>query len=161
MLKHFSIFFISFTFFFSSLALCAGAKEFIADTDIEALFFISHVIADDDIEQLKRILSHNINLKAKDEGGWTCLMHAVRHNRPNMIPLLISKGAQVNAKDDDEGMTAIMMAAYDGKIEIVQVLINNGASINLKDNYDMTALDLAKEHAHQDIVDLLLKYGAK
>lgn len=157
MLKHFSILFLLLSF----ISPIAQAKELIADTDIEALVFISHAIADDDIELLKRILSHNVNLKAKDEGGWTSTMHAVRHNRPEMLTLLINKGASINAKDDDEGMTALMMAAYDGKLELVQILLNYGANVHLEDNYDMTALELAQEQAHVEIAELLLKHGAK
>ncbi len=54
-----------------------------------------------------------------------------------------------------------MAAANAGSINAVQLLIEHGANIDIKDNREDTALSLAKQAGHTDIVQLLQKAGAK
>ncbi len=56
--------------------------------------------------------------------------------------VLISNGADVNAKDAD-GTTPVMIASMDGCPETLQVLINSGADINAADAAGRTPLILA------------------
>jgi ankyrin repeat protein len=43
----------------------------------------------------------------------------------------------------------------------VELLIEKGADVNAKDNLGKTALMLASENGHKEIVGLLKSYGAK
>ena len=54
-----------------------------------------------------------------------------------------------------------MLAAVNGYKEIVALLIDNGADIEAMNEFGNTALTLAQEKKHEDIVRLLKKAGAK
>ena len=45
--------------------------------------------------------------------------------------------------------------------QVVKVLLENGADVNLKNSKAQSALALAKEKGHDEIVKLLRKHGAK
>ena len=86
------------------------------------------------------------------------------------VQVLLDKGANVNAKDD-EGFTPLHQAAEWGHIEIVELLIASGAYVNAQITdippegafiplTGMTPLDLAGfECGCPEIVELLTKHG--
>jgi ankyrin repeat protein len=56
-----------------------------------------------------------------------------------VVQALLTKGADVDAKDND-GQTALLLASYKGNLQLVQLLLANGADVNTKANEGMTAL---------------------
>ncbi len=72
----------------------------------------------------------------------------------------LSKGADINAKDDD-GFTPLHWTAIKGHKEIVELLIDNGANVNPKgDEFGMTPLHKAASKGHREITELLIANGA-
>ena len=74
------------------------------------------------------------------------------------VKLLISKGANVNA-EDEEKKTPLHYAAETGQMEVVQLLVEAGADINAGEG-KWTALHGAVYEGHRDIAELLIQKGA-
>jgi len=70
---------------------------FLRDTDIS----IHDAAAKGNIEAVKKHLSDDANVNAKDDGGWTPLHRAAEAGQNEIVELLIDEGADVNAKMED------------------------------------------------------------
>ncbi len=68
---------------------------------------------------------------------------AARNGHVDTVKVLIAKGTDVNAKDQD-GWTPLHLAAYKCHIDIVKVLLKKGADLLLKNNSGKTPRDLAR-----------------
>lgn len=107
------------------------------------------------------------------EGGATPLLFAVLNGHYDIAKLLISRGSDINVKDN-EGITTLIAAqaptrcasvGSSGKnsetiIKMVQILIENGANINTKTNSGWTALLSAIRRADISLVKLFIEKGA-
>jgi ankyrin repeat protein len=99
-------------------------------------------------------------------------MYASRYGEVDVAEFLVSKGADVNAKNDD-GETVLMAAcdmeypegseppSQSGHYLVVKLLLARGSDINVKMKNGTTALTLAYRHWHKQIVGLLVNAGAK
>jgi ankyrin repeat protein len=58
--------------------------------------------------------------------GWTPLHSAAEEGHKDLVELLITKGANVNAKDED-GVTPLQYAKIEGHTGIVELLRKHGA----------------------------------
>ncbi|MDO8683286.1 MAG: ankyrin repeat domain-containing protein [Armatimonadota bacterium] len=74
-----------------------------------------------------------------------------------MAQLLISKGANINAKSGTNGRTALHST---GDIGVAEALIEAGLSVDVKDNNGVTPLFQAVYWNRREIVELLLSKGA-
>jgi ankyrin repeat protein len=72
------------------------------------------------------------------------------------VEQLISKGANVNAKDK-YGSTPLHGVKNEG---ITKLLIDNGANVNAKDFFGETPLHIAAACAHKNVTELLIANGA-
>ena len=62
-------------------------------------------ILSEDREQFQALLDAGADVNARNNYGWTALMHAARQGDPETVKLLLVKGAQVDLQDD-RGWTA-------------------------------------------------------
>ena len=123
-------------------------------------------VFDGNIEAVKQAIADGANVNAKD--GGTPLHHAAGHGHKEIAELLISKGADVNAKNNDE-VTPLHWAADMGHKEIAEILITKGADVNAKieggDYKGDTPLDFAiksiKTEIKTELAALLRKHGGK
>ena len=81
----------------------------------------------------------------------------------DVISILVSHGADVNARaDGDNGSTPLMYAVHWGYLDGVALLIKLGADVNVKTTRGgHTALDVALLSHEDKIADLLRRNGAK
>ncbi len=93
------------------------------------------------IEVIKQHVSAGTDLNAKEPTrGGTPLMVAALLGQTEAASLLIEKGAEVNAKNN-EGATPLLMAAFFGHLETVELLLKKGADVNATNIRAETPLD--------------------
>ena len=95
-------------------------------------------------------------LRRRVETDGLLLHNAARNGHKEIVELLIAKGADVDAKDED-GWTPLHWAVVNGHEETVELLLANGSDVNAKDNDGETPLDWADG----EIANLLRKHGGK
>jgi hypothetical protein len=76
-----------------------------------------------------------------------------------MVKLLVDKGADVNAKDEEEKTPLHHAAWY--QPDMAELLLDNGTDVNAKDKQGLTALHSAILSGHKDVAELLLAKGAR
>ena len=123
------------------------------------------IVHDADLGFIKLVKQHlaagtDVNTK-ENVLGLTSLHQASSSGHKEIAELLISEGADVNAKDDVE-YTPLHGASRYGHKEVAELLIANGADLNAQDNLDgKTPLDWAIAKDETKISDLLRKHGGK
>jgi ankyrin repeat protein len=78
---------------------------------------------------------------------------------PNVTELLLKWGASPNGPDQGmvpfRGYPPLYIAAMAGKLELVQLLLRYGADPTASSPDGLTALDIARQRGHSDVVVLL------
>jgi len=131
------------------------------------------------VEAAKRLLEAGADVNAKESfGGQTALMWAAAQSQPEMVKLLASKGADLNArgvvrqwerkviteprpKDMNKGgFTPLLYAAREGCVECVRYLVAAGADVDLEDPERITPLVMAIMNLHFEAAAELIRGGA-
>ena len=113
------------------------------------------------IEAVKQHIAAGADVNAKVKFGWAPLHIATMFGHKETAELLISSGADLNAKDNNDGWIPLHYAAQKGHKEIAELLIANGVDVNAKKNNGRTPLDRAIWINETEIADLIRKHGGK
>ncbi|XP_075545338.1 no mechanoreceptor potential C [Dermacentor variabilis] len=95
-------------------------------------------------------------LQCVDKLGRTPLHVAAAAGKREMVGLLHSQGAEINAADN-MGWTALHFAARHGYLGVVKILVENGAFAKAVTKDGKVPLCLAAAEGHYDIISYLLK----
>ena len=125
------------------------------------------------------LLEARADINARENwGGQTALMWAAAQRQAEMVKLLASRGADLDArgvirqwerkviteprpKDMNKGgFTPLLYAAREGCLECARHLIAAGADVNLEDPERLTPLNMALLNLHFELAALLVKAGA-
>jgi tetratricopeptide (TPR) repeat protein len=110
-----------------------------------------------DLSRVKKLLTTGADIRCTDpEFGATPLHWAAYKGHRRIVSLLLKRGADVNAKNND-GRTPLMFAAGFGHRQVAKLLVQYKADPTVKDKDGNTALDWAKTKNHGSIVRLLKK----
>jgi len=131
------------------------------------------------VKAAQLLLDAGAKVDAREQfGGQTALMWASARRHPDMMRLLIAKGADVNARSavrdyqrhvtaegrpkslDSGGLTPLLYAARENCSMCVDVLLEKGADINLPDPDDVSPLLIAIMNANWDLAQRLIEAGA-
>jgi len=112
-----------------------------------------------DVNHAQQLISKGADVNTRNRINWTPLHTAVINRKQAFVELLISKGADLNAKDN-RGQTPLHVAVNTNQKEVVELLIAKGADVNIMAGSN-NALTLANRRNNTEIVDILVKNGAK
>lgn len=133
--------------------------------DCKANYFIvftpkGNVIGAFECDALEKIAQEKREMEEEKAARPQALLSAVYNNNIEKVKELLSKGTDINTKDNDK-MTPLLIATEKGYIEIAKLLIEKGADINAKNDKGITALIFASdEKGDINILKLLLDKGA-
>jgi ankyrin repeat protein len=160
-----------------ALLLKAGADPESPNADHETAL---HLVARaGNVAAAKLLLQAGAKVDPRESfGGQTPLMWAVARRHPEMVELLASKGADVNARGairdyqrvataesrakslDRGGFTPLLYAARENCRECVEILLKHKVDVNLGDPSDVVPLSVAMLNANWDIAKRLVEAGA-
>jgi uncharacterized protein len=114
-----------------------------------------------DRELVRALLKAGAKADVTNMYGATALSEAVKVEDIELVRMLLDAGADVNSPNLDK-QTALMVAVSTGSLPISKLLVERGADVNAVETFrNQDALMWAAGGNHPDIVDLLLKHGAK
>jgi Ankyrin repeats (3 copies)/Carboxypeptidase regulatory-like domain len=95
-------------------------------------------------------------------GSSSPLVNAVLNQDLEEVKVRVMMRAKVNVRDKSRnGMSPLHAAVETGNIDIVQYLLDSGAKTNIRDFDKRTPLMMIDGDASAELLDLLLRYGAK
>jgi ankyrin repeat protein len=106
------------------------------------------------LQMLRALLRAGADANATDQQGNAPLIILARDEDLDCVKELIKHGADVNAKNID-GDTPFTNSATWGAVKVVRYLLSHSADPMLRDGAGLTALDLAGQHGHKHIAELL------
>ncbi len=137
-----------------------------------------------DTEIARKLIEHNANVGVEDEHGYMQLHYAVMEGDAEMMALLITNKADVNAKSkygsplhfarigeiseyliqskanvnaqNEDGETPLHNAVKMGRIEVMESLIQHNANVHAKDTHGQSVSDYTMNRA---IINKLLELG--
>ena len=114
----------------------------------------------DELEDLKECLANNIDLSLTDRDGLNALHIACLHAHKKIISTLLEHGVDVNAVVTHEGphakWTPLHCACMNNDTTIVKLLLNRGAQPHALNNKLQEPLDIAQQHNHEDVFNMLI-----
>jgi ankyrin repeat protein len=161
------------------MLLDAGSGPEGANADGETALMLA--IKDGDLPIVQMLVDAGANVNATEKvQDQTPLMWAAdaTQNAPEMVKLLISKGAKVNARakftdwpsqitsepraqyHSYGGLTPLLYAARSGCNACVEALVGVGADVNLPSPESVTPLLIALDYGHNDVAKFLMDHGA-
>lgn len=102
---------------------------------------------------LRTVIAESASLDARDERGWTALMHAIFRADQAATALLLEAGASADI-GDWLGQTPLHLAASKGTRKMCQWLIEAGSNTNSRNAGGVTPIMLAAGRGRSDIVAL-------
>lgn len=99
-------------------------------------------------------------INAKQTGGDTALIRAIKLDNLNVIDAILSGNPALEEKDN-YGQTALMTASRKGNTRAVIRLLRKGTNPNTRDNRGITALTKAHVGNHRAVKQVLRRAGGR
>lgn len=116
-------------------------------------------IADGNVGQLTTLL--DISDQAPPAEAKPLIYAAVESDQVDLIPMLVKRGADINARySANREATPLMAAISKHSPDLLVTLIEHGAMVDLRDSYGDPAINYAAYYGYLDLVEVLLEAGA-
>lgn len=127
----------------------------------DGLSLIGYAIAQNNMDLLQILIENgaNVNYTGGDSWAKTPLQTASRLGLDNVVRILLSRNADINAVDIN-GNTALHTAALNSQLSIVKLLLEKNTNLDIQNKVGNTALHLAVISGNIDIVGELILKGA-
>ena len=98
------------------------------------------------------------SLYAQDSFDYHAINNAAAFGELEAVETLIELGANVDdISGYDDMSTPLMAASAFGETRVVEYLVKMGVDLDIQDAFNMTALDYAVVHEHEDMEQILRK----
>jgi ankyrin repeat protein len=124
---------------------------------------------DFNIEVVKSMLRHGVNVNLQSSTGETALMFASTIGHTQLVELLLQHGAVTTVATKEYKFTALMLASARGHVEITKLLAQHAEDrgeeedglLDMADSAGHTALDHANDARppQQKVIDVLVSFG--
>lgn len=143
----------------AELLMRRGADTDVRDAEGRPLLYL--LVLEDRLEMATLLIEKGgVPLESRDSEGRTAIHVACWQGCVEMIDLLLKHGANPNAQDI-EGRPPMHSVAWTGHADVGRrLLIANGVNIDLACQQGATALSIAAQEGHENIVAMLLEKGA-
>jgi len=138
-----------FSFIFPALSISQSKAGLQKEIDTKLL----EAVQGNEIKKVKDLIGQGTSVNVRNEFGETPLHLA---QSKEMAELLLSKGADIHAKDNEFGMTPLFNAPK----EIFKLLISKGADVNVRSKKGLTPLAWSAYGDDLDRMKLLISKGA-
>lgn len=127
----------------------------------DGVSLIGYAIAQNNMDLLQILIENGANVNYTDGDSWanTPLQTASRLGLDNVVRILLTRNADINAVDMN-GNTALHTAALNSQLSVVKLLLEKNPSLDIKNKVGNTALHLAVISGNIDIVGELVLKGA-
>ncbi|VUC25990.1 unnamed protein product [Clonostachys rosea] len=111
------------------------------------------------VSMVRTLLDHGADLNLKDGLGRTAIWWAAYNGWYEVANVLLDAGAKLSIADDVLQLTPLMAATYRGRARVLKLLLEE-SDMELTEKHGFSALGLAVQFQHVDVVKLLLESGA-
>lgn len=127
----------------------------------DGVSLIGYAIAQNNMDLLQILIENgaNVNYTGGDSWANTPLQTASRLGLDNVVRILLTRNADINAVDMN-GNTALHTAALNSQLSIVKLLLEKNPNLDIQNKVGNTALHLAVISGNIDIVGELVLKGA-
>ena len=114
------------------------------------------------VPMIELLISKGAKHDARNKEGYTPLHWSVACGQKEAAACLLDHGADINAIESQTGGTPLLLAVNRSSchLEVVKLLVLKGADMKWE-FHGLTALDWAALQGHKNVVDFLIKSGAR
>ena len=117
-----------------------------------------NAVKQNDTELARKLIAKGADVNQKDSSGNSLLIISSANGNAEIVQLLLSSGASLDAVDANMNATALHAASYLGHPEVMKLLVKHGIDLNIQGPYNgYTALhDAVLQNNTQFITEKLV-----